>query len=209
MLVVPGNNDLATASGGPFYEVVARTPTGSTPGKGWFVTTIGAWQVIGLNSRCVDVGGCGIGSEQYLWLDEVLRSQQVSCRAAFWHDARFTSSAEIPGAGDMGDMYGRLHGAGTDLIISAGPANYERMGPLRPNGDPSEGGVMSFNVGTGGGTTDEFGQRRSGSRYRSSEQAGLLALVLAADGYTWEFVTTPGVLDRESSSLGDAGSGTC
>lgn len=208
-LAVPGNNDLATAAGAPFYEIAARTPTGSTPGKGWFVTTIGAWQVIGLNSQCADVGGCGVGSEQYLWLDDILRNQPSECRAAFWHDARFTSSHKIPAASELGDLYGRLHGAGTDLIISAGPANYERLGPLRPNGDPDEDGVMNFNVGTGSDATDEFGEPKPGSRSRLSGRAGLLSLMLSADGYTWEFVATPSAVEEAGSSIGDAGSGTC
>ncbi len=209
MFAVPGNNDLAIDAGGPFYDLVARTPTDSTAGKGWFVTSIGAWQIIGLNSRCADVGGCSEGSEQYQWLDNLLRERPAECRAVFWHDARFTSSAEIEPAADLGPMYGRLHAAGADVIVSAGPANYERMGPLQPNGDPNEEGVMNFNVGTGGADSDQFGEGRPGSRYRSSEHVGVLELVLSANSYTWEFVATPGAVERAGSSVDDAGSGTC
>ncbi len=188
LYAVPGNEDFAFGNGGPFFDVVASSATGSTPGKGWFAATIGAWQIIGLNSQCADVGGCNVGSEQYQWLDEVLRAEPAECRLAIWHDARFTSAADIEDADNMGPIYGRLDGSGADILLTGGPALYERLGPLRPSGDPGDEGMVNFNVGTGGVGESAFDDPRPGSRYRSTGIDGVLLLQLRADGYDWEFV---------------------
>jgi hypothetical protein len=209
LYIVPGDADLATDNGGPFFDLVDRTPTGSDRGKGWFVTTLGPWQIIGLTSRCADVGGCGEGSEQYQWLDAVLRDQPNECRLAMWHDPRFTSAKDLDDATDLGPILGRLDGAGTDVVVTGGPANYERLGPLRPNGDRAEIGVMHFNVGTGGTDPTEFDHPHQGSRVKLDQVDGVLSLELSADGYRWEFIATPESLERTGSSSTDSGSGTC
>ena len=206
---VAGNRDLATDNGDAFYDIVAQTPTGSDEGKGWFVTTIGAWQVIGLNSRCADIGGCDVGSEQYQWLDDVLREQPSECRLAIWHDPRFNSAANVNDDRDVGPLYGRLDGAGTDLLLTGGPANYERLGPLRPNGDPVDDGMLSINVGTGGYPVTPFSDVQPGTQARLFRWDGVLSLVLSADGYDFEFVATPESVARVGSSPDEAGSGTC
>lgn len=209
LYAVPGNEDFAVANGGPFFDLVASSPTESARGKGWFAATIGAWQVIGLNSRCADIGGCNVGSEQYQWLEELLTSEPAECRIAIWHDARFTSAAEVEDAGTMGPIYGRLDGAGADILLTGSPALYERLGPLRPSGDPDDEGMMNFNVGTGGVGAADFDDPRPGSRFRSAGIDGVLFLELSADGYDWEFMGTPESVERAGRSADDSGSGTC
>lgn len=210
MITVPGNHDLATDDGAAFYAIAARTATESDDGKGWFVTTAGGWQIIGLNSRCADVGGCDVGSEQYRWLDEVLRDQPAECRLAVWHDPRFTSASGVRDATDMGPIYGRLHGAGTDIVISGGPANYERLGPLKPNGEPADVGIVNFNVGIGGAGLTGFGDEpRPGSEVRLTGVDGVLSLELGPEGYDWELLATPESLDRSGIDVNESGSGTC
>ncbi len=203
---VPGNQDLATGSGAAFAGLAARTPTGSVAGQGWFVAALGGWQIIGLNSRCNDVGGCDADSEQYQWLDDVLRLQPADCRVAIWHDARFTSAAGEDDASAMGAILGRLDGAGTDVLITGSPTNYERLGPLRPGGAVVAGdepGMQHFNIGGGSGAGFEQ-SLKPGSRFREDTANGYVRFVFAPDGYTWEFVAT-----SESSSAPDTGSGTC
>ena len=203
---VPGNRDLATGDPAAFTDLVERTPTDAVAGRGWFVTTLGGWQIIGLNSRCDDVGGCDADSEQYQWLDAVLRDQPAECRAAIWHDARFTSAAGEDDATAMGALLGRLDGAGTDVLITGSPTNYERLGPLRPGGALAAGdelGMQHFNI--GGGSGAGFDQLlQPGSQVREDTSNGYVRFVFGPDGYAWEFVAT-----SESSSAPDIGSGTC
>ena len=207
LLAVPGDRDLATADGAAFYELVGQTSVETAACEGWFVTTLGAWQVIGLNSRCEDVGGCGPESAQFQWLHQVLLEQPAECRIAVFHDSRFTSTIRRSDPADLGAIVGRLDGAGTDIIVSGSSGNYERLGPIRPSGRPpadDQTGMMHFNVGSTAGV--DFGEvRHPGSAVREGDVAGYLRLTLAAEGYSWEFV---GVSNDEPLVF-DAGSADC
>lgn len=198
---VPGDQDTDVA----FDALIEQSPTNPEAG-GWFVTTIGGWQLIGLNSRCEEAGGCDVGSAQYQWLDRILSEHSTECRAVVWHDARFTSASGEEDATDMGALLGRLDGAGTDLVITGSASNYERLGPLRPSGaraEEGEPGTMHFNI--GGGSSAGFERElQPGSRVRKDAFTGYVRFILGPEGYTWEFVAT-----SEGESEPDAGTGSC
>jgi acid phosphatase type 7 len=62
----PGNHEYRTdgASGYVrYFGAAAGDPT-----KGYYSYDLGDWHIIVLNSECVEVGGCGAGSPQELWL---------------------------------------------------------------------------------------------------------------------------------------------
>lgn len=200
---VPGDNDYGTPNAQPYFDVMAGRA--GDPGAGWYAVEIGSWQLIALNSNCDDVGGCDRTSPQYLWLDAVLSEKQYECRLVMWHQPRFTSSANYDGIPRLGDFYGRLHGAGADVLVVGHSHHYERLGPLAPNGDPSSDGLMNFTVGTGGAPFSAFGDPRPGSMVRSNEHRGVLQLTLWADGYDWEFVN----VESNESTLVDTGSASC
>lgn len=205
IFAVPGDQDLETDDGSAFYDLIAQTPTASAPGEGWFVTSLGGWQIIGLNSRCDNVGGCDPDSAQFQWLDTVLREQPAACRAVIWHDARFSSAFQHIDANDMGPILGRLNGAGTDVLITGSPRSYERLGPSKPSGQlvaDDEQGITLFNVGGGSAVGFDWAPHAS-SRVRDDAD-GYARFVFSPDGYTWEFVATSAA-DVEV----DAGSGTC
>lgn len=205
LIAVPGDRDL-TGDGAAFYELAAQSVTETQPDEGWFVTTIGAWQIIGLNSECDRVGGCDVESAQYQWLDATLREQPAECRLAFFHDARFTSEHRKPNANDMGALVGRLQGAGTDVIITGSPNGYERVGPVRPSGKPPEAdetGMMHFNIG-GRGYAWVGVDIEPASAAIVSQASGYVRFVLSPDGYTWEFVDVSA--DGDAT---DSGSLTC
>lgn len=207
LIAVPGDRDLAADEGAAFYELIDQTSVETTAGEGWFVATIGDWQLIGLNSRCDDVGGCDPESPQFQWLDETLLEQPAECRIAVFHDARFTSTLDEDDTGALGALIGRLDGAGTDVILTGSVGNYERLGPIRPNGRPpgdERPGIMHFNVGSIAGAGFEE-VRQPGSAHREGDVAGFLSLELASDGYTWEFVG----VSNEEPLVFDSGSGRC
>lgn len=203
---VPGDRDVTTDAGAAFYDLTQQTPTGSTAGKGWFVTSQGGWQIIGLNSRCDEIGGCDVDSEQYQWLDALLRDEPAECRAVVWHDARFSSTRNERDAAAMGALMGRIDGAGADVLITGSPGNYERLGPLRPGGAVAaedQSGIMHFNIGSdvGAGFEDPpFG----GSQMRQDAANGYVRFIFEPGGYSWEFVAT-----TEGDSEPDIGSGIC
>lgn len=206
LYAVPGDVDVTDELAASFYDLVDQTPTDSTPDEGWFITTLGGWQLIGLNSRCSEIGGCGVDSPQYQWLDTVLREQPADCRVVVWHDARFTSASQEVDAADMGGILGRLDGAGTDVLITGSPGNYERLGLTRPSGQlAAEGaaGIMHFNIGGGSGVGFQD-KLQPATQVRIDDANGYVRFVFSAASYTWEFVAT-----SEGNASPDIGSGTC
>ncbi len=199
----PGDNDYNTPGAVPYFDTMAGLP--GEAGKGWYAVEFGGWQLISLNSNCDEVGGCREGSEQYQWLDELLEQDQFECRIVMWHEPRFTSAANYSGIPRLGDFYGRLHGAGADILLVGHSHHYERLGPLASNGDPAPGGIMNFTVGVGGATFTEFGDPLPGSQVRSNEHRGLVQFTLGDGGYDWEFVNA----DSNSTDLVDSGSADC
>lgn len=199
----PGDNDYNTPGAGPYFTNMSGLP--GEPGKGWYAVEIGSWQLISLNSNCDFVGGCREDSEQYQWLDALLMEQQYDCRMVIWHEPRFTSAANYNGIPRLGDFYGRLEGAGADVLLVGHSHHYERLGPLAPDGDPSPDGIMNFTIGTGGSFFTEFGEPRPGSRVRSNEHRGLVRFTLGEGGYDWEFVN----VESNDTDLVDSGSADC
>ncbi len=202
-----GDNEYNTPGAAPYFAAMKDQP-GET-GKGWYAVELGAWQVIVLNSNCSEIGGCGTESEQYLWLDATLKEKKYECRLAMWHMPRFTSSPNYRGLDALSAMYGRLHGAGTDVLIVGHSHHYERFDPLAPNGQPAEGGITNFTVGVGGGPLTGFGEPRPGSAMRADKNRGVLQLTLWPDSFDWEFINTPSSAEQEEGPLIDSGSLSC
>ncbi len=203
LYATPGDNDYNTPGAEPYFETMTNLP--GEAGKGWYAVEIGSWQLISLNSNCDQVGGCRQGSEQYEWLDQLLKDTDYECRVAMWHEPRFTSSANYGGIPRLADFYGRLHGAGADIILVGHSHHYERLGPLAPNGDPSPDGMMNFTLGVGGSTFTQFGDPRPGSQVRSNEHRGLVRFTLGDGGYDWEFIN----VESNETDLVDTGSADC
>lgn len=199
----PGDNDYNTPGAAPYFATMSGLPGES--GKGWYAVEIGSWQLISLNSNCDAVGGCREDSEQYQWLDALLMDKQYDCRIVIWHEPRFTSAANYDGIPRLGDFYGRLEGAGADVLLVGHSHHYERLGPLAPNGEPSPDGIMNFTIGTGGSFFTEFGEPRPGSRVRSNEHRGLVRFTLGDGGYDWEFIN----VESNDTDLVDSGSADC
>jgi hypothetical protein len=69
-----------------YFGTAAGDPT-----KGYYSYDLGAWHIVVLNSNCSEVGGCGAGSPQELWLRADLAAHPTVCTLAYWHHARFSS----------------------------------------------------------------------------------------------------------------------
>ena len=79
----PGNHDYRTAKAIEYFNYF-----GSRAGarnKGYYRYSLGAWNVIVLNSNCDHIGGCGKGSRQYRWLKKALSKSQTPCTLAYMH----------------------------------------------------------------------------------------------------------------------------
>jgi hypothetical protein len=187
--------------------------------RGYWSQDVGRWHIVVLNSNCAAVaGGCGKNSPQQQWLAADLKANPSKCVLAAWHHPRWSSG--IAGSNErVGPLYQTLYSYHVDLLLSGHDADYERFGPLNPDGRPDDKGLRQFVVGTGGQAhykpvaadtlRDEEGnlEVRTGqprSDFTDFTHHGVLQLDLGPKSYKWIFHALDGSPPEE-----DTGSAQC
>ncbi len=196
---VPGNHEYY--SGGSAYFDYFGSRVG-TVGQPWYVVDIAGWRFYMLNSNCDEVGGCGVSSAQYTWLEEQLRHIQPACTAAVWHHPRWSSGVHGPDP-STAPLYALLADRGTDLLLTGHEHNYERFTRLDASGTADPAGIIEFVVGTGGQALREIPGLAAGSQARLADSHGVLRLTLRTSEFDWRFLPT----DPQGGT--DAGSERC
>jgi len=164
---------------------------------------VGSWHVVVLNSNC-SIVSCAKGSAQEQWLRADLAAHPVACTLAYWHHPRFSSGVVHGSTTTVEPLWQSLYDAGADLVLEGHEHNYERFGPLDPQGRPDPArGIRSFVVGTGGASHYPFGTPITGSEVRNSDTYGVLQLTLKSKGFDWQFVPEAG------KAFTDSGSAAC
>jgi hypothetical protein len=199
----PGNHEyhIDGASGYVRYFGAAA----GDPKKGYYSYDLGEWHIIVLNSECANVGGCGAGSAQELWLRQDLKAHPAACTLAYWHKPLFSSGAAHGDAPEVKPLWDALYAANADVVIGGHDHHYERFAPQDPSGnsDPLR-GIREFIVGTGGKNSHRIlASPERNSQVRQADTFGVLKLTLHATSYDWEFVPEAGKI------FTDSGSGTC
>lgn len=200
-----GNHEYNTGTAAPSFNYFGdRAGAGD---RGYYSMDLGNWHIVVLNINDATVNEATPfeGSAQDEWLQADLAANQKTCTLAMWHNPRFFSSNT---AGWTSNAYvltvwNRLYDAGVDLVLNGHQHHYERLAPMTPTGslDPDR-GIPTFNVGTGGESTEPMAAIAQHSLVRS-HAFGILKLRLDAGSYSWEFVpTTPG-------EFTDRGTGSC
>lgn len=197
MRAVPGNHEFATPGAAGYFDYLAEAGVdGGERGRGWWRTTIGAWDIYGLVSSCDAVGGCGEGSAQLAWLQDQLAAHPARCTLALWHHARFSSGLHGDDA-QVVPLWSALDGAGAELVVSGHDHTYERFAPLTADGNGSAEGMRQLVVGIGGRNLYPIAQVRGFSEARATGRFGVLELTLGRDGYRWRALALGGeVLDE-------------
>lgn len=181
---VPGNHDMRTEEGAPFFAYFGAAA--GEPGKGWQSWNQDGWHIVGLNSE-VEIGA---GSEQLRWLEADLRANPSRCTLVYVHRPAF-SSGKHGDSRRVADLLRVLYAHRVDVLLGGHDHNYERFAPQDTAGrrDPAR-GIVQFVVGTGGAPLYRGGERGPNSLAFNSRVHGVLAMHLRPDGYDWEFVPT-------------------
>ncbi len=198
---VVGNHEYGSPGAAGYFQYFGASA--GEPDKGYYSYDLGSWHLIALNSNCAQIGGCASGSPQEVWLRADLAAHPVRCTLAYWHHPRF-SSGQSAGTGSMSTIWGDLHAAGVELVLTGHDHNYERFAPQDAEGDRDDAnGVRQFVVGTGGRNHMGFTEVESNSEVRHTGSFGFLELTLGEGAYAWKFVSDP------PGGLADSGSGSC
>ncbi|HEX5718236.1 MAG TPA: metallophosphoesterase [Thermoanaerobaculia bacterium] len=196
---VPGNHEYATAGAAGYYGYFGAAA--GDPAEGWSSFDLGGWHLIGLNSNCGEVGGCGAASPQGQWLAADLAAHPGVCTLAYWHHPRFSSGPHGDDA-TTAPFWSLLQTAGADLALVGHDHGYERFAPQSSSGAADPAGIRQFVVGTGGKNLTSVTTVRANSEVRNYSAFGVLELKLWPNGYEWRFV------DVNGSTL-DSGVGLC
>lgn len=196
---IPGNHEYLTPGAAGYYGYFGAAA--GDPAKGWSSFDLGGWHLVGLNSNCSAVGGCGAASTQGQWLAADLEANPGVCTLAYWHHPRFSSGPHGDDA-TTADFWTRLQAAGADLVLVGHDHGYERFAPQSAFGIAGPAGIREFVVGTGGKNHTSVATVRANSEVRNYSAFGVLELKLWPNGYQWRFV------DVDGSTL-DSGQGLC
>jgi len=197
---VPGNHDIMTDQGAPYYAYFGKAA--GEPGEGYYSYNLGSWHVVALNSNC-EVIACGKNSKQVQWLNEDLQKNLQPCTLLYWHHPRFGSGLE-GSVGLVSSFWRTAYEFGADVIVNGNDHDYERFAPQNPDGNLDlKRGIREFVVGTGGAELRAWGTIKPNSEVRNNQTHGVILFELYPDRYTWNF------LPSEGGSFTDNGKGIC
>lgn len=196
---VPGNHDMLTRDGAPYFAYWGEAAGPSR--RGYYSFELGAWHVVALNSEAPR----GPESPQARWLADDLARNDARCVLAFAHRPAF-SSGKHGGDKGMRYLFRILHQHGVSLLLAGHDHNYERTAPLGPRGHAAPGrGLRQFVVGTGGTHLRAVDDRAPWSEAVVTGRWGVLRLDLSAARYAWRFLPADGgpALDRGEAACVD------
>jgi hypothetical protein len=196
ILPTAGNHDWYGGNGGPYFSYFGASA--GPAGLGYYTTTLGAWQIIVLNSEIP----ADAGSTQYKWLKAELAASPLACTLALWHRPLFGSGPN-QNASQMREAWRLLSQHGAELVLNGHNHMYERFAPQDADGRQDPSGPRQFVVGTGGYPLNSPTRSQANSQVLNSDAWGVLRLTLKSSSYVWEFVPVDG------KSFRDTGTGAC
>jgi acid phosphatase type 7 len=198
----PGNHEFHSAGAMHYFEYFGAAAGDAK--DGYYSFDLGGWHIVSLNSECLEVGGCEVGSREEKWLRADLAAHPTACTLAYFHKPLFSSGGKHGNDLAMKPLWRALYDANAELVLNGHDHDYERFAPQTPDGAAdAERGIREFVVGTGGKNHRPFGAPQPNSEARNADAYGVLKLTLHANGYDWQFIPEAG------KSFTDSGSGTC
>jgi hypothetical protein len=208
-----GNHEYLTAGAAPYYAYFGVVRSGD-PNLGYFMTDLGKWRILSLNSNCSKIitspggGSCSATSAEGTWLTSQLQAATAagdSTISIFHHPPYSDGSNYAPGTTSGLPLWQNAYDNGGDIVLCGHDHQYQRFGPLSRTGTPLSTGPQYWVSGTGGKNTTGFSTSydRTLSRWGDpGSLPGALRLVLKDDGtFTFQYKTVDG-------TVRDSGSGT-
>ncbi len=201
-----GNAEYDTPGAQGFFDyfsntgVLARIRAGNgdtsnlDPG-GYYSFDIGGWHIIALNSNCGEVGGCGPGTPEEVWVRADLAAHPNQCTLAYYHHPRWNSGA-LGNDVSTNTIFKDLYNAHADVVLSGhGNHHYERTVQVNGIGAADPNGIRQFIVSTGGeshGTPPVVPGNPTTTAVADYTSFGALKMTLQRGRFDWEFVPEVG-----------------
>lgn len=199
-LPAPGNHEYRTPAAYAYFDYWGQQA--GPERRGYYAVQHNNWLILSLNTEIE----ADPASAQGKWLAETLAASSEQCILAYYHRPAHSSKTRSSD-GNEGELFEQLALAGTDIILNGHSHFYERTHPLNSNGDVvSEGGTVSFVVGTGGRSPAGKMDLANFTAKAVFREQGLLRLDLHNDSYGWAFhsVNEAAVLDDGRRECGSA-----
>ena len=191
-----GNHDVLTSHGRPYYAYFGSAAGAS--GLGYYGYDLPAdWHVIVLNSNCDEVGGCGAGSPEEVWLKANLAANSGKHIIAMWHHPEFSSGGHF-GSTSYRTWWDDLYAAHADIVLNGHDHDYERFAQQSSAGEADPKGIREFVVGTGGASHTPLFLIRPNSEVSDGDTLGVLKLTLKSNSYSWQFIPVDGATFTDS-----------
>jgi hypothetical protein len=193
-----GNHEYTTPDAAGYFSYFGALA--GTPGQGYYAFDLGNnWRAYAINSNCDEVGGCGVGSAQYTWLQADLSAHPGMNVLAYWHHPRYSSGSH--GSDVMMDpLWDLLVSNGAEVVLSGHDHDYERFAPIGTDDTADAAGVREFVVGVGGKSHYPIDDPIANSEAHNGHAFGVLQLELYPDHYSWHFIAEPGKQFSDSGS---------
>lgn len=194
---------------------------------GYYSYNLGGWHFIALNTQlCINKmwnlktrwtspipgGGCEPGDPQYQWLQRDLArhpNEEFPCTVAYFHHPMFKlTKYKLPGNNVQAPLYELLRGENADVLLTGHQHDYQRWGPIDPEGNADPNGMVQFVVGTGG---DSYQPLPDESEWpeevaaANTQTYGILEMALRDGAYDFEFIQAAG----QPVDFSDSGSADC
>ncbi len=201
---VPGNHEYDTLGASGYFDYFAGSGVAvGARTEGWYSYNVGDWHFVALNSNCASVGGCGVGSVQYRWLQADLTTSRQKCTVAYMHHP-FQASGPNGNTPQLLPFMRLLYENNAEIVLAGHEHSYERFNPITPDlvPDPAK-GLRLFVVGTGGRDLTNFVRAPfPHSAFRTNAHFGALRIVMKDASYDFAFLNSVGIVI-------DSGSGVC
>ncbi len=184
VIPVSGNHEYHTPDAAGWKQFFGRTDT-------YYTTQLGPWKLIVLDTECDLIGGCGANDPQQQWLQSQLATAPLCTAVAMHRPYRVSSNYDRQGHAEV--LHQIVVDADVDVLLTGHEHIYEHL---------KFGNTHQFVVGTGGAGLRSAGTPMPESQKIVEGHHGLLALDLAADSFSWQFLDT-------GSTVHDSGSATC
>jgi len=180
----------------------------------WRAFEYGGVYFLNLNSECALVGGCGVGSPQYTFVEQALAATTKSCVVAYWHRPVLSAVSDTPA---MEPLWSLIARNGGDLVLNGHAHTMQAFKPLNASlqAKQPDSHVVELVSGAGAHHFTSAVETDTRAQWHGKNTAGAVYITAvggaggAATRLDWEFRDTAGAPVVDAGGTAGSGSVPC